>query len=320
MATDAVFAGSLSGRFFRIAPRPAVGTSLVAGAMEQAWRIDAGKGRAFVRRFCAGTVPHGGDLGEDPTPLSYNDGGTGIWRMWFREESRTAGRNAIEERASSMALDQDSDTSLVNLPRSVRKELLDSARRELLQSAVPKIRIVPLVMSGDWLWIGRRAASDDRSYVHVLRSLLGELELDPLVWDADETEWTACSYATLLAFVEAQGGELAPDVFLTDIEIKGSSMHLKISDGEGEIRSMVKRLCHTAVDGSVKKLTFEVHKDGVPIAIDLDAQGLFRGRPLRSAGGLPHDRISRRFADVRYAAARVGQIMKGLVAEVEAGQ
>lgn len=318
MATDVVFTGPLNGRFFKVAPSPIAGTSFVESAMKLAWESGTGKGLSFVRRFCTGVVPYDGDLGEDPTPLSYSDGGHGIWRLWFREESRTVGRNAVEERASSMALDRDSDTSLSNLPRSVRKELMDEARRELLKVVVPKIRIVPVMVSSEWAWIGRRTAAEDRSYVHVLRSVLGSLEFDPLVWDADETEWTACSYATLLAFVKAQGGELAPDVFLTDIEIKGGSVHLKISESEDEVRSMVERLCHTAADGSVKKLTFEVHKDGTPISIDIDAEGLYRGRPLRSAGGLPHDRISRRFADVRYAAGRAGQVMKDLVAQVEA--
>jgi hypothetical protein len=231
---------------------------------------------------------------------------------------RTAGRNALEERAAALALESDPDTPLSKLQKSDRLEFIEQARGQLLQVALPKIRIVPVVVMDDWLWIGRRACATDRGYVHMLRPLFGDLELSAVLWDEAESGWSSCSYATLLAFLDAKGGELSSDVVLTEIEVRGRSMQLKAGDAADEVRAVLKQVTETASEAAVKRLTFEVYRDGVPIVVDADQQGLFRATPMKSVGGLPHERLRRRFSDVRYAASRVQAVMAELVAKAQA--
>ncbi len=317
MAQDVVYSGPLNGRFFKVSPVLQPGRSLVDVCLEHAWSAERSAGSPSYRSFCRSAVPHDGDLGEDPDLLSYDDDGTGVWRLWLREESRKAGRAAIEERAAELVVEQYPDTPLLKLQRSEKKDILARAKRDLLRMAVPSIRIIPLVAMSGWVWIGRRACAKDRTYVHLLRQVFSSLELDPLLWDPDEAGWTSCSYATLLAFVRSTNGELAPDVVLSEIDVRGRAIQLKAADSAEDVRAVLREVTKSTSEASVSRLSFEVYRDGTSIVLDADEHGLHRGAPAKSAGGLPHERISRRFGDVRYASGRVREVMMGLVKQLE---
>jgi len=237
----------------------------------------------------------------------------------MREEMRKAPKAAIQHLASRLALELDPDTSLEKMQRSGRLEVTERAKRDLLKVAIPQIRVVPVVAGTDWIWVGRKAAVTDRTYIHLLRQVVGDLEPDPLLWSEDGG-WSSCSYATLLAFTKAKAGELAPDVYLCEVDVKGRSVQLKASDSADEVREVLKHLTSAVSETSVRRMAFEVMKDGVRIAVDVDGHGVCRVSPMRSSGGLSHERIARRFGDARYAAARIRAVMEELVAEFEEGE
>jgi len=314
---DSIYKGPLNGRFYRLSSALKRGTSLVDGCSRHSWVEGQGRGLRFYRSFCRGTLPHDGCLQEDPTDLAYADGDSGVWRLWFREETRKVGRSSVEEAAARMALDNDEGTPLSKMQRREKKQLLEQARRELLMHVIPSIRVVPVVVVDDWLWIGRKASVSDRSYVHMLRHVLGSLDVDPMLWSNDGPGWTACSYATLQAFVRSAAGELAPDVALTKVDIRGRSLHVRATQSADDIRSVLQEVARSTSEASIKKLSFEVYIDGTPIVVESDKHGVFRADPLRSAGGLPDERIRRRFGDVRQAAVRLRELMVEKVAELE---
>jgi hypothetical protein len=313
---DVMFKGPMVGRFFRLSSGPE-GSSLVEACSEYAAVEDRGVGSSFYRAFCRGVLPNDGQLGEDPTELAYRDGGSGVWRFWLREETRTASRGAIHERALRIAMEEDEGTPLDRMQPRERKDMLERARRELLRQVVPSIRILPAVVVDDWLWIGGKGTASDRTYIHLLRNVFGPVEPDPLLWSDTGFGWTTCSYATLQAFIQSKAGELAPDVVLSSITIKGRSIQVRAADGTDASRAVVKQVAKTSSESAVKTLSFEVQRDGTPILVEVDMDGVFRGEPMKSFGGLPQERIRRRFDDVRYAAARLKELMAELVAQAE---
>lgn len=313
MSKDVVYQGALNGRFYSLAPVPQPGRSFVSSALSMAWTPGSGRGLTVSRTFCRGQLPFDGDLNEDSTSLAYDDSGSGVWRLWLREETRSVGRNAVEERAVQLAHGEDPDTLLYRMQKGDRVAYLEKARQELLQEALPQIRIVPLVVVSGRLWIGRRAAVEDRTYVHQLRQVFGDLEPDPLLWNETESDWVSCSGATLSAFVSSRSGELAGDVVLTEVDIRGRSIQVKAADNADEVRALMKAVTQTVSETVVRRMCFEVYRDGSPICVHCDAHGLYRGMPVRSVGGLPHERIRRRFDDVLYAAGRIRSVMTDLV-------
>lgn len=315
MSQDPVFSGSLSGRFYRLGAVLSKGSSFVDLARRQAWVPD-GPVLPVSRGFCQGAPPHDGNLGDDPSDLSYQDSGGGIWRAWLREETRKVPKMAIQQRASAIALELDPDTSLSKLQRSAHDRIVDQAKVELMKDVIPNARVIPIVFGMDWLWIGKKGCSTDRSYVHILRQVVGDLYFDPVLW-GDGGGWSSCSYATLLAFTRSRGGQLSSDVCLSEVDVKGRSIHLKASDSADEVRHVLKHMTSAVSETSVHRMSFEVLKDGVRIGVDADPHGLYRVSPMRSSGGLPHERIHRRFDDARYAATRVREVMADLVRGVE---
>lgn len=313
MSDDPVFSGPFSGRFYRLDRAMDLGSSLVSRALMAAW---VGTPAAvFERGFCRGSSPHDGDLGDDAVDLSYCDGGTGIWRLWIREDSRKVPKSAVMELAARLAFDRDPDTSLRQSSRSVRSSLEEAARYALLKQAIPATRVIPVVAGrdeGGWIWIGRSGCASDRSYVQFLRSVVGDLELDPVVWSSDGG-WATSSYATLVASTKVRGGRLAPDVFLRGIDVKGTSLHVKASDGV-DIGALLEKMGASS-ETSVRSLSFEILKDGVSVQVDVDAHGVCRVSPMRSAGGLPADRLRRRFSDARSSCGRVRSVMADAVEE-----
>lgn len=315
MPQDPVFSGALAGRFYRLGTPLSPDKSLVEAALPQAWE-EGLPVVPFLRRFCQGTMPNEGDLGDDSVDLAYHDGGTGFWRLWLREETRKAPKVAIQHRAAKLALELDPDTPLPKMQRSGRVQVMDQAKRELLKEAIPQIRVLPVVVGTEWVWVGRRACVTDRTYIHLLRQVVGDLEPDPLLWSEDGG-WSTCSYATLLAFTKVKAGELAPDVHLCEVDVKGRSVQLKASDSADEVRAVLKQLTSAVSETSVRRMSFDVMKDGVRIVVDVDGHGVYRVVPMRSPGGLSHERIARRFGDARYAAARIRTVMEELVARFE---
>lgn len=315
MSKNAILLGPLVGRFYSLALPPGPGGVLVSRCSAFAWEDGAGKGLPLVRRFCCGDVPHGGDLAEDTVPLSYNDDGHGIWRLWLREEERRAGRMHVEQRANEIALEWDPDTPYSFLRGSTKKRAQEEAKRDILETALPTLRIAPVVISDEWAWVGRRASATDLKLQVLLSKLFGEAEVDPVVFSED-MGWSTAGCAVLRALVD-KGSVFAPDVKLLDLDIQGKKISMRSSGAVEMARTMLASVEGEISETSVKRLSFEVYNNGCSTVLDVDSHGLCRGFPARSVGGLPHERIGRRFKDVRTGAGRVKEVMGELVAWAE---
>ena len=314
MSRDSIYSGALTGRFYRLGERLDRNTSLVSACEGLSWSSSSSP-VAFSRTFCESCLPYEGDIGEDTGDLAYHDSGSGVWRMWLREETRKVSKMAVEQYAAKIALKEDPDTSLKKMQRSDRLRVTQMARLDLISSCVPQIRVVPIVVIDDLLWIGKRSSVKDRTYIHLLRQVVGDLEEDSLLWN--DGGWSSCSYATLKEFCSVKAGELAPDVHLSDLHVHGRSIQVKASDGAEDVRKLLSQMTASVSETGVKRLSFEVMRDGVRIEVDADAYGVFRAVPMRSPGGLPHERVRRRFEDVLYAASRIKTVMSEIVARYE---
>ncbi len=308
---------SLTGRFFVPDEPLEAGASLLEQAQEQAWNHSKGAGNRRYCSYCSGETPHT-DLLEGPEgSLAYEDEGAGLWRLWVREEIRTPGRQRTEEVADRLAIQRDPDTPLSRLHGRARKKLIDEARAKLLHKVTPTVRIVPIIVTPEWIWIARRAAATDHGVTHFLRNLLGPLTADPLVWAHDAPAWTSLSLAALMGFVESEGGELTPDLKVTEIETKGNPVVLKTSEKTEFVRGLIRQMLEVSAQVDLKRLGLAVFIDGSWVGVDIDAYGAWRIMPRPSAGGLPAERLKRRFCDAITAARRCGTVLKQVHDRIE---
>ena len=311
MSGDGLFARSLVGRFYRLKQPIERNTSLLKIADPHAWEKGREVGRSFYRGLCDGDPPYEGDLGASDIELAYDDGGSGIWRLWIREEERSVSRKQIESRATVLARADDPDTPLKKRQRSNQVFLKSQARADLLQEATPKLRVVPVLLTQEWAWIGRRASVDDLAYGLLLGRLVGSVQPDPIVWAPDgDLGWSAASMAVLFAFLESESTNLAPDVMLCKLDARGHSLSCKATDDIETVREVLREFTQNTGSVLIRALSFEVYQGGDSILVEVDRHGVFRVIPSRSRGGLPAERIKRRFDDALCAARRVGEVMK----------
>jgi hypothetical protein len=296
--------GPLTGRFLRLEQRLEPENSLIEKALEHAWRKPPVWGRNH-RGWCCSDLPHSGELREDEAELAYYDEGTGVWLMWLREEERTASRRAVETRAAQVAIDQ-FGFSLKDLGRDEQDEAKQIARDALLQRAVPKMRVLPFLVTPEWAWVGRRAF--EPAYLHYLHPIIGRTSFQEVVWNPDEHGWHALSLASLQAYLESGEGFLDADVELVEVRFKGNEVKCQTEGANDQIRKAMSQIFEASSAG-VTMLVFQVHMHGERVTVSVDQGGAFRGFPPSSAGGLLSERLLRRFKDYRECAERVGEVM-----------
>jgi hypothetical protein len=257
------------------------------------------------RGWCREQLPHSGELREETATLGYDDDDTGMWLLWLREEERTASRRAVQTLAANISVEE-YGSNFSDMNREEQEEMKEVARDRLLQRAVPKMRVMQFVVAREWIWVARRALDD--SYRNLLFPLVGATNYDVVAWDEDRHGWNALSLAALQAYLESDSGFLDADTELIEVRFKGDQIGCQTADASEEIRRAMSTLFE-ASNAGVTQLSFHVHMHGEIVRVDIDPHGVFRGMPPRSSGGMLHERLSRRFANFREAAERVGEVM-----------
>lgn len=307
----------LTGRFLvpRVPLKP--GTSLFEPARAQGWNQTAGVGYRKYHGYCSGQTPHLELHSHEEADLAYDDEGEGVWRIWIREETRSPPKRLTEEVAAKMALERDSDMPLSRIKGGALREIMEEARISLLHKVGPTVRIVPIIVTPQWIWIARRNAFSDHSLLGFLATLLGPLDPEPLLWPAKSPSWATFTLAALLGFVRSEGGELTPDLRITEIETKGSPVVIKTTENTEFARSLIEQMLDTNAQVDLKRLGLSVFIDGAWVNVSIDSQGAWRIVPRPTVGGLPSERLKRRFTDARTAAQRCGEVLSQVQIQIE---
>lgn len=315
MNTD-ITVGPISGRFYRHKNPPSPGCSLLDAIADSRWHEHKSTGKAFHLGWCRPDPPYDGEIECDPEKLLYADDGHGIWRCVIRQDRRMASRAAVESMAAKLATDQDPDQPLGRRQSHEKKEFYERAKTALLKMALPQIRIVHVVLTTQWIWVGARDC-DDVATKALLRQIAGGVMVDPVAWSPGlpETEagaegWNELSLATLLVLPHCDGNDLTTDVSLREVTIKGDSIRIKSQQDALIVREAISTLTKAVQDVNVDRLSFEVTLHGGQVSIDLDCHGLYRAEPAGIAGGFFHEGVQRRFDDALAAAKRAGDVMR----------
>jgi len=300
--------GPLGGRFYRLDKAVEPSTSVLERARDLVFHSPTPRVR-FVRGFCSGKAPNDGDLDGDDSDLSYDDGGTGMIALWVREEERKVSKRAVLEEAARRSLSE-RRLQLADLSRHDRKDLEASVRAEMLQTTVPGIRVVPVVVCEDWAWVGCKGY--DEAYRAVIHGVFGAVSHDTLVMRGD-IGFAQVSLAAMQSYLDSEDGHLDADVELIQVKLKGQSLQLKAERATRDVTLALRQLLEADTSLEVRSLQFSVDMDGENTVIDMDENGVFRINSPRSSGGLIHEALRRRFGDGRRASARVGELLSNIV-------
>jgi hypothetical protein len=301
--------GPIMGRFFLLSESVPKGAELLSKALPYKWEE---RPEEESSGFCTGSSPFGGDIDECREDLSYNDRGSGVWRMWIREEERKVSKKAAEMEASVMASARHG-MHLNELPYLERKEILGRAHKELLKRSVPHVRVVPVIVHDNWIWVGKRKPGVQVRFL--LKSLVGEDAIpDPVVWSGDFGRgWNSFSSALLRSYLKRSDSWLSEDVQIAEIDLRGTRVRFKAGEeDDGSFRATIQSLLNTSPELEVSSVGFYVRHGGDRVQVDVDISGLISGVPGRSAGGLLAERIRRRFTDLRMASKSVGRMLEAI--------
>jgi len=282
---------------------------------ENRWTKQDSAGKIFHLGWCRPDPPYDGEIEVIPEKLIYADDGHGIWRCWIRQDTRGVGRTAIESMASSLATTEDPDRPLQRRQPRERRAFFDAARERLLKIALPQIKIIPVLLTEHWVWVGSRNC-DDTPLKALLRPMAGGVTVDPVAWSpsteksSDAEGWNALSLATLLVLPLCDGNELALDVTLQEVTIKGDSIRVRSKQDALIVREAISTLTKAVESVEVSRLSFEVTLHGSAVGVNLDCNGLYRAEPAPIRGGFFHEGIKRRFDDALAAARRAGAVMR----------
>lgn len=271
--------------------------------LPMAWSRARSEGESSFVGFCRAEVPHDGLLDEEKSDLAYDDGGSGVWRFFVRKDSRTASKMGVQQVAHRLALEQDSDTPFSVVHGRRKKLLLEEARRQVLGSTVPKVSVVPVVLVDDLLWVGSRSVALD--LLGLLSSALGTLSSDSMVFRED-VGWDSMCSACLIS--SAKSMHISRDVELLQVDLSGKSLTLKTS-----MQPLLELVSSGDFDSSVTRLHFQVVIGGQSIGVSMDVDGVFRVSPAPSRGGLPDQRLRRRFFDAEAGCHRLSEVLCELV-------
>lgn len=300
--SDPITHSPLIGRFYRMSS-PWSDTDLIGTlqAKDLCFEEERGVGRKVYNSFCTSFAPHTGDLISESAPLGY-DAGEPLCRAWIRQETRTVKRAEVKVRVAERGLAQ-WGLGYDELPRHSRKELEEQVSDELMAEAKPSVRVLPVVLSDEWAWIG----SKDLSFATLLYPVTGVVHQDALVWDrGDVLQWNALSSAALAAYFEAEDDKLDADCRLLEVSVRGKGFSFKLSDVS---HKEALRQAYQERGGEVQRLSFAVQHDGDDVWVVVDAHGVVQATPLISKGGLFSERLARRFSDARTCGMRIGEVL-----------
>lgn len=299
---------ALVGRFYRIV-RPAESGSLLERAKARAW-VDLQDWPPYCSGFCRSSPPFDGKLEEDDGLLAYGQE-LGLSRLFLREERRSVSGSMTKTLAGQMAVDR-LGLAFDHVSGTQRRSLLSEARTQLLRSCVPTVRIVPLVACREWVWLGRRAVrSHAPSDEGILRGICGVVELEPLVWGRPGTKVGWWTYARALGSALEASIDLSVDVQVTAVRFEKSPLKTTLDLRNADLRKMAHRLS-VGSGYNIDQASFVVRQGLETVALSVDSTGIYRGEPPRSCGGLLHERLQRRFSDVRSAALRLSSVLHEL--------
>lgn len=307
MMTDSLNSAPFVGRFYSISNPVDPEASLVEACRSSAWSPGRGEGVAFDRGFCTLQHPHSGDLWEDAGEIGY--GGTGgVHRLSIREERRSASRQRVQAKAFELAAEQDPTTSFSGLSSSAQRRLLEVARAAVLAEVHPVVKVVPLFVSGDWLWIGNRSPGPV-DYESFLAPSFGSVEMDPVIFSPSRgLGWASLSYGTL-RLGASSGAKLSSDVLLESVSIRSKDLSLTASSIDEDGDKILKAVESESSGDSIRSMTFSVYVHGFSVEVGVDPLGVFRLNPPKSPGGLPHERLIRRFEDGWHAMTRLRDVL-----------
>jgi hypothetical protein len=290
--------GTFTGRFYRFITGVDQKVAL-ENAKKLSWVLPK-RPTAFLRGFCQGSPPHGGDILEDAMELAYEEGR--VMRMFIREEERSANRNTVKIEADRISRERFGHP-LQEIPKGNRKELEDEAKESLIARSTPKTKVKTLVLTESFIWVsGRQPSTGEETF---LVRVFGDV-----VSDTSMVFGRAGPKQALLALVlEAtdKEGMAAPDIKVIDATVKNKTMRCR-----GEETGVLKAMLKTgAVE--VERVELEVDLGHSRVVLAIDEQGVLKADPAPSMGGIYPDRILRRFEEVKAATLRVKTVIETLV-------
>ena len=311
MSDTALFNSALTGRFYHFDEAPPLELELLKRASAVAWPEDDRQvcTQPSFEAWCTPKSPWTGRLLEAEDPLAYVFSG-GVARMWLREEERKPPKSSVDDLAAQIAIEEHG-TELIRCDKETKMDIRDTAKRRLVAQVLPKRRIVPILILEEEqrIFVVRRKASEDAGRLH---RIFGACHPDPVAWDpTSSTGWESLSTAVCQHVLAQEHTELSSEVWVREIRIESSNIRLRTSS---QISGDFPLQVLTAAFGgeqtiAVKQLELVVRHNGEEGAVVLDKDGLVRGVPPRSAGGLDADRLLRRLTDLLEAARKGGRAM-----------
>ena len=310
-----MFSGKLTGRFSSIDRQIGPIDELASRASRAAWSTD-GPIQKLRRGWCRSIPPYDGGLDLETSELGYADNGTGLFRLWIRQDERTVGRRAVQAMASVLASrDGKRDDGMT---RQEKQVYMVAAREQLMQRAVPRTKIVECLLCRDpgWVWIGDRSGHETWAR-RLLYPVCGSVTPDPVCWaHGSSPGWEVLSRSCLNGCIQRDSDELSigDGVTLMDVRIKGSQVRCSAQGGgDAEHTAWVRRTIRSILDdpsAATTRLTLKVVHGGESTEVTLDEDGLVQADPPMSKNGLIKDRLERRFRDARFAASIAGDAMR----------
>jgi len=242
---------------------------------------------------CTDTPPFGTDLSECRHRLAYASfPGPSI--LFVKETDRTPTRVQVDQALRALL-----PWPIDAVPREERAVWKEKARRAASQRVEPRTRILQVLVFSDRLLVSCRTVGAELS--SFLSSWLGaEFVPDPVLWRSTESHG-----AMLLAALSEQIRLESEGRASIDLPFKVEEASL--SCGKSRVRGPI----HEASDtlGSflesradeevvVEQMVVRIRVPNGRCRLHVDPDGLFRAEVPESRGGMPVDRIGRRFRDL----------------------
>jgi hypothetical protein len=311
-----LFRGPFVGRFFRLSSPVPSGAELLKNALPYAFSASASyvTDKSSLYGYCRSAMPYDSDLEMETAELGYGDAGTGVFRLWIREEERTVGRASVQILARKLAMGR--FPGWEDVPALIKKELLSAAKIELLDQALPKIRVVPCAVDNETkkLFVARKVAFSGARYSALFTRTMGSVvRADPLLWDAEDEMapgWFALSEAALTSYLSKSDNKLDADTSLVEVKVGDQQLRCIALEPSGDQRKVLESVMKLTPRPAVTSLVFHVSGIGGTVEVAVDAQGVYRLVPATSPSGLAADRLRRRFADGFAAVERVAEVLR----------
>jgi len=242
------------------------------------------------------------DLDHDVEPLSYRVSSTGAVRMWLREELRKVQRKGLDIEASKIALSIHG-TRLDHLMGHEVEHCRSEALASLLARVPPTVRIIDVIAQGSLLWVGRR--NIDEHLLSLLHRTFGACHIDPMAWSppASWKDTIQKIFSTL-----SEDGSVAPGVDVLEAAFDSSGFSWSGSRKDPKFTEDLRHAVSRCGPESCRSIVLKVWKGGEGTLLTLDVDGLGKGEPPPSRGGLPAERVARRMDDLKNAAWKICEL------------